>query len=266
MRTAIAGRVRRVTPATQAETCPVDRTGCRCNDGPPAGNRGAAPCGNDSARADARRDIQRRPPMSPAMLHSEARPTAVPLTHRARLWLEDRSPASIEALAFALLVAVTALDALTPPQVSLALLYIVPLGLATWLGRPGAGWRLMLVAAMAWTGLDLLQRDSYPFWVLATAVPEKVVPPGLRHERRRCGLLPQPVLLEGHRRLERRRRHRARAGAGGQREQHSQRHGAQQVVSVHGHQVGARACRVSVAAARGLRRSRSMQTNTTGVV
>ena len=191
------------------------------------------------------------------MLHSEARPTVVPLTHRARLWLEDRSPASIEALAFALLVGVAALDALTPPQVSLALLYIVPLGLATWLGRPGAGWRLMLVAAMAWTGLDLLQRDSYPFWVLATAVPEKVVPPGLRHERRRCGLLPQPVLLEGHR---------ARAGAGGQREQHSQRHVAQQVVSVHGHQVGARACRVSVAAARGLRRSRSMQTNTTGVV
>jgi len=73
-------------------------------------------------------------------------------------------PARIVAAAMVLLVLVAALDRATGAELSLSILYLAPVALATWYAGEAAGVALALLAGLAWFAADLSagQRVSQP--------------------------------------------------------------------------------------------------------
>ncbi|HUJ88250.1 MAG TPA: GGDEF domain-containing protein [Burkholderiales bacterium] len=77
-------------------------------------------------------------------------------------------PAQIIAAALALLALIGVADRLTGFEISLTILYLAPIGLATWYAGRAAGLRLAVIAALVWLAADLSagHRYSHPLIVL----------------------------------------------------------------------------------------------------
>jgi diguanylate cyclase (GGDEF)-like protein len=92
-------------------------------------------------------------------------------------WFGSRSAEAVTALALALLVVISGLDYLTPPEVSTSVFYLAPLALAAWFAGVRSGLAMALLAAGAWTAKDILFRGvAYAeTWILMWNTISRVI-------------------------------------------------------------------------------------------
>lgn len=145
-------------------------------------------------------------------------------------WFGSRSPEAVTGLALALLIIISGLDYLTPPEVSTSVFYLAPLALAAWFAGVRSGQAMALLAAGAWTAKDILFRGvayAEP-WVLLWNTISRViifsvfawlvaqVHLALQREQRLARTDPLTGLLNSRAFFEELSLHLQRAGRGGQ--------------------------------------------------
>jgi diguanylate cyclase (GGDEF)-like protein len=75
-------------------------------------------------------------------------------------WLYARSRTAINSLALSMLFVISAIDYLTPPQISTFVFYTIPIALAAWFAERASGVVTALLAAGAWTAKDIAFRGA----------------------------------------------------------------------------------------------------------
>jgi diguanylate cyclase (GGDEF)-like protein len=73
-------------------------------------------------------------------------------------WFDGLPPDAVTGLALLLLLLISGLDYLTPPEISTSVFYLAPLGLAAWFAGRKSGLAMALLAASAWTAKDAMFR------------------------------------------------------------------------------------------------------------
>jgi diguanylate cyclase (GGDEF)-like protein len=73
-------------------------------------------------------------------------------------WFDGLSPDAVTGVALLLLLLISGLDYLTPPEISTSVFYLAPLGLAAWFAGRTSGLAMAFLAASAWTAKDVMFR------------------------------------------------------------------------------------------------------------
>jgi diguanylate cyclase (GGDEF)-like protein len=73
-------------------------------------------------------------------------------------WFGTLSADAVTALALLLLIVISSLDYVTPPEISTSVFYLAPIALAAWFAGRRSGMALALLAAGVWTAKDVLFR------------------------------------------------------------------------------------------------------------
>ncbi|HVS32992.1 MAG TPA: GGDEF domain-containing protein [Thermoanaerobaculia bacterium] len=75
-------------------------------------------------------------------------------------WLDARSSWTVNLLALLLLILISAVDYLTPPQISTFVFYIAPIGFTAWFGGRAGGQTMALLSTATWIAKDVVFRGE----------------------------------------------------------------------------------------------------------
>jgi hypothetical protein len=82
--------------------------------------------------------------------------------------LGGRSAVLVIAVGFALVGIVGVIDYYSGFELSLSILYLVPIGLVVWYGPRWAGFLLCGVSSLVWLAADTASGHTYIFWFMPT--------------------------------------------------------------------------------------------------
>jgi diguanylate cyclase (GGDEF)-like protein len=87
---------------------------------------------------------------------------------RLLLWLGSRGVAATNGLAMLLLLLISGIDYLTPPQITTSVFYVAPIALAAWFGGRRSGLVMAAAATVAWLVKDIGRGVPYAeLWILS---------------------------------------------------------------------------------------------------